>query len=375
MTLNVAYYISSFGMGHISRAIPIIKKLLQKGIVHVKTHKKGLLSIHANIGLHPNLRTYNQIFDVWLQYKGITPNYLESIEYAYKFYQQQQRKIIESERNFLQKNKINLIIADIPTLLDLLSKHYEIPVIGISNFDWGKLFEYLAIKIDNPKLEKIVETLKSSYQKYDLHIALPLNKGLISKNEKKEVGFYTRIATRTREEIVKSLNIKDSQLIVFVSYGMSLPIPTSLLTDKLLNHEELEIITSNNGEIIKNERIHYIPPSDFMSQDYIAASDLYIGKPGWGTLSECYCYNVPLVLFEFEENLEWKVLAKEMKKCLKETITIPVREIEDIDIYSYVEKMLGQKKKINQSKRYEKAKFISNRSLSQIERLILDFVE
>jgi len=325
MTLKVAYYISSFGMGHISRAIPIIKKLLESDIiVHVKTHKKGILSIQANIGYHPNLRTYNQIFDVWLQYKGTTPNYLESIEYAYKFYHKKQRTIVEMEKNFLQKNRINLIIADIPPLLDLLSKHNEIPVIGISNFDWGKLFEYLTIKIDNPKLEEIVETLKSSYQQYDLHIALPLNKGLISKKEKKEVGFYTRIATRTKEKILKSLNIEKGKIIIFASYGMSLPIPTSLITEKLLKHEELNIITSNTGKIIKKKRIHYIPRSDFMSQDYIAASDIYIGKPGWGTLSECFCYDVPLILFEFEENLEWKVLAIEMKKYYDNTITIPV---------------------------------------------------
>ncbi|MHA1317700.1 MAG: hypothetical protein ACTSQ6_09290 [Candidatus Heimdallarchaeaceae archaeon] len=375
MTLNIAYYISSFGMGHISRAIPIIKRLLDKGIVHVKTNKKGLLSIYGNIGFHQNLITYNQIFDIWLQYDCTTPNILKSIEYAYEFYLHQRNTIVESERDFLQKNKINLIISDIPPLLDLLSKSYEIPVIGISNFDWGKLFEFLATKINDVKLEAIVDTLVSSYQQYDLHIALPLNKGLISKNEKKEVGFYTRIATRTKKELVKSLGISDSRSIIFVSYGMSLPIPTRLITDELLKHKDLNIITSSTGNVIKNERLYYIPSTDFLSQDYVAASDLYIGKPGWGTLSECYCYNVPLILFEFEENLEWKVLAKEMKRFLNETISFPVSEIGDIDLYSHIEKLIYQKKKIDQSSRYEKAKLISNQTLSQIERFLLEFIE
>jgi len=44
-------------------------------------------------------------------------------------------------------------------------------------------------------------------------------------------------------------------------------------------------------------------------------------------------------------------------------------------MYSHIRKILDKRKKTNQSNRYEKAKLISNQNISQIVKLIVEFVE
>ncbi|MFX0132723.1 MAG: glycosyltransferase [Candidatus Hodarchaeota archaeon] len=121
--------------------------------------------------------------------------------------------------------------------------------------------------------------------------------------------------TRDNTEIRTNCNLEDDDLLIF--YGLT---DFTFATDKLIkkldilntNHKELKIIFSIflKPYIPKREYFRFIPEDDQESQDYLAASDLVIGKVGYGMVSECVAYEKPLIYTTRKDFLEDKGLAK-----------------------------------------------------------------
>ncbi|MHA1222239.1 MAG: glycosyltransferase family protein [Candidatus Heimdallarchaeaceae archaeon] len=370
--MNIAYYISSFGLGHTSRAIPIIDALSRNHTIHIKCSELSLKSINANMLGNKKIRLYDQINDLWLQYNGIKPAINKSIKKAYDFFIKLEKNVVDKESNFINKNNINFIISDIVPCLDKIGKRYDVPVVGISNFDWGKLYEHLYNKYGSIRLKKIAEILSSSYESFDLQIALPLNKGLLTKKEYKEVGFFARQPTRTKEQMLELLQFKDDRKIMFTSFGMSLVFPNKLLKNILNNIKNYYLIASNSSNIKYSNFFTFVPQSDFKTQDYFAISDIYLGKPGWGTLSECYYNRIPVILAEFEENLEWRVLIEEMKKIYPNTRSFKMSSIQPDEILNYIQEFETLNQDVLRKER-KKAGSISQKSINKIVSLIESF--
>ncbi len=369
--MNIAYYISSFGLGHTSRAIPIIQRLKAENKVFVKCTSLSMNSIRGNIQNQDNLFIFKKINDLWLKYRYSEPLIEESIDEAYTFYENLYEKIIDQEKKFIQNNKIDLIISDIAPFLDKVSKENNIPIIGISNFDWGVLFNHLYEKYPYRKLERISQRLSDSFESYDLQIALPLNKNLLTNKNRKKVGFYTKLATRNKQEIFKLLNLKNDLMTVFLSLGMSIDLPLETFKEIFLE-TDYQIVASNRNKIKNQSNFKFVPKGDFKVQDYISASDIFIGKPGWGSLSECYCFSIPAILIEFGENLEWQIMINEYINFKPNTSKISFSELNRKNLNRLIEKARNTEE-IKIEEKYSKALKISNKTLNEIYNIISEF--
>jgi hypothetical protein len=107
-------------------------------------------------------------------------------------------------------------------------------------------------------------------------------------------GFFCRQPDAAEVKRIRHRLAGDGRRIVFFALGMSIEVE-ELQKLPIWDSEHTTFIVSSNMTV-EREHIHRIPPDYSESQNYVAAADLVITKPGWGTIGEAVVLNKPLLL-------------------------------------------------------------------------------
>jgi len=321
---NLLVFVSSFGYGHLTRTIAIIRLLLKKTekiniiLIGLSEHCSFFLESMrlSNEHLKNRIKVHRIITDVGLYYNkySLKPDIKESINQAYSFYVKQKEKTISKLRNLVEEYSNCLIYSDISPLALDLADELEIYSISASNFDWYSVFNNLPTenKETKEKLAKILENLEQSYSKSNLLIKLPLsdseNFAPLEDREILEVGFFAREKTIEKSVFRSKFGISQDDITVFISMGLRL-----LLSFDKLNNNELKLLDKSVHFFTSNinnppQGITCIPFNETEGQNWVGNCDLFIGKPGWGSISECIMNNVKMMLFPIPSNSESKKL-------------------------------------------------------------------
>jgi len=328
---NLIFFISSFGFGHLNRTIAIIRTILKtiEGIrIHFFGHQKHCnffkKSIRNYIKNSSNeILTYPAFTDIgfFYQQNKLYPNIQKTVNNAYSFYIHKSIKLEKKITRMLKYYSNSLFCSDISPLAFDIAKNLDSFSVGISNFDWYSVFNNLPTNNFKNKLllEKITEKLKSSYKKMDLLFRLPLysKKTLISLNSTNvmDVNFFCRKKTLSKDRFNNKFNIDTKTISIFISNGMSIKFPskeaslTNIYQQKFeTSQRNLMFFTSSNN---KNKFFKKIPTKETESQNWIGNCDIFVGKPGWGSISEAMLNNVKMVLIPINENIESVELTKQ----------------------------------------------------------------
>ena len=352
---NLLVFVSSFGFGHLTRTIAIVRLLLsisdQINIIligpseHCSFFQRSLREDIKEVKKH--ILTHKISTDIGLYYDkfSLKPEINQSINHAYDFYVKNKSKIIAKLENIIKDYSNTLIYSDIsPLAFDLAAKS-DIYSIAISNFDWYSIFKNLPVKTEKIKqrLEKVTESLQESYNKSDLLIKLPLSdyKNFIPLESKEiiEVGFFSRQKSMTKSEFRDRHRLSSNDFIAFVSLGMRLQMDFTQIKKKFRKSikESVKLFTSH----INNppENVICIPSDETEGQNWIGNSDVFIGKPGWGSISECVMNEVKMILVPIQSNVESRIL---INKCLDigGTLELPSYEFEEMEWISNVQRMM-----------------------------------
>jgi UDP-N-acetylglucosamine transferase subunit ALG13 len=198
---------------------------------------------------------------------------------------------VEQETRFLQYTGVNLVISDISPLPFMAAKNAVLPSIGISNFTWYTAYQDI---FANEKLQ----ILYNAYNQMDYFIPLC---GAYEPKWKKKVyspmGYFCREMNQVRvDRIRQQINKSGDQFLVY--FGLGMKIGMNDLSDlQLWNSEGCVFVVSGNTPIT-GRNIYKIPSDETETQDYIAACDMIISKPGWGTVSEAVQSRTPLLILE-----------------------------------------------------------------------------
>ncbi|NVM00751.1 MAG: hypothetical protein HWN67_00325 [Candidatus Helarchaeota archaeon] len=312
---NIAYYITTHGLGHATRSIAIIRELLKDPKLQIYICSK-LPKNYLNGCFHSNSIKFHESDTLFgVRYKELLQVDIEKSIDIFRDGIKKQEKYIEKELEFCKKNNIDLIICDIcPFPFDVADK-LKIPSIAISNFDWYTIFKHIINQKKSHDLYENLEILRESYEKADLLLRLPFSIDMKFFKKKLNVSLVVRELTRDKTEIRSVFNLEEDVLLIF--YGLT---DYTFTTDELIKkfdilntkHKELKIFFSKflKKYIPKREYFRFILEEDQESQDYVAASDLVIGKVGYGTVSECVAYKKPLIYTTRKDFLEDIGLAK-----------------------------------------------------------------
>ena len=121
-----------------------------------------------------------------------------------------------SETRALRELGAGLIVGDIPPLAFAVGASAGIPSIGLGNFTWDWVYaDYPRVRL----APSLLPAIRGAYAKASMALRLPMSGGFESFSNVKDIPFIARHASRTREEVCKTLKIPADKPIVLASFG------------------------------------------------------------------------------------------------------------------------------------------------------------
>ncbi|XWN52055.1 hypothetical protein L0P96_13005 [Anoxybacillus flavithermus] len=291
---TIAYYISDYGFGHAARSVALIRHLLamEEDLKVIICHSFALHFLRESLKGENRVafRTIETDIGYVLRKDSIEPD-IEKLNVEYEKYLKKWNFLIEQERDFLQTNKVDFVISDISAFPFEAAYTLGTPSLGISNFTWHTAYQGL---IADP----LLEPLKEAYEKMTFFFSLAGSQepdwGM---KGTKQFGFFAREVDENEvHRIRKLVNPTSEKFVVFFGLGMKIDIE-QLECLPMWDSRNCLFIVSSNVQVQK-PNVFSIPKDYIESQNYIAAADLVISKPGWGIVSEAVCARKPLLILD-----------------------------------------------------------------------------
>jgi hypothetical protein len=280
---RVCFYTSDFGYGHAARDIALVRELqetlhaevvvrtgspaefMSRSLPDVEVlqgpNDPGVVMDGAAVDRERTLTTVEQWLSSWEGY-------------------------IASEKAFLHDRRIDLVLSDIAPQPFLAAEELGIPSLGISNFTWHLIYTHLFGKTE------LTTGSPRPTGRRDGALLLPLHEPMAVFSRPAE-GWACRTGGDSDRAELPGLPSK--RPLVYLGGGQSLDpavfrgIKTALSGCTLL----VPSWTDVPGTV-------RIPPGETETQDWIAACDLVVSKPGYSTISEAIQAGVPMALFRRE---------------------------------------------------------------------------
>ncbi|MEA5468790.1 glycosyl transferase [Spirulina sp. 06S082] len=293
--------ITNHGFGHATRAASVagmVKKLNPDILlILVTTAPRWLLEsyIEGDFIHRPRALDVGVIqSDSLTMNKQETLTKLEEIRTA-------QYRIIAGEVNFIQTNRISLILGDIPPLAAPIAKTAGIPCWMMSNFGWDFIYRDWG-----EDFAEIAAWIGECFGQCDRLFRLPLHESMSAFPHISDVGLTGGTPRFSEEEIRTTFNLIQPQertiLLTFGGLGLQ-----QIPYHKVEEFPDRQFITFDRhapdfSNLIKIRDRQYRPV------DFMPFCDRVVSKPGFSTFSEALRLNIPIVSLSREGFAEASLL-------------------------------------------------------------------
>lgn len=290
---KILYYVTDHGLGHATRSVAIIRKLLEEQI-EVTVRSSNLNYFNKSL---PDTNIISGITDVGpvIEENTISINKNKTLEKMGKWIDSI-HEISKNEQDIISKINPNLILSDISAMPFIAAHKAQIDSIGISNFSW--------IDVLRGFPNNQIQLLEEAYDLSTMAIQLPFGLPMKPFKNKKQVGLVCKTPTNSRIQLRKKLGLKDSEICVFINLGKYFSIRPKV-------SKNIKIIST--GAKIYSNNVMYINPW-IEGQDLIFASDLVISKCGYGIISECLTNGIPFLYISDNDHLEQKAISDKLSR-------------------------------------------------------------
>ena len=283
---RICFYTSDFGYGHAARDIALIRELQESlnAEVVVRTGRpaefmgRSLPGVEVLRGENdPGVVMDGAVVDRDRTLAAVEQWIVSSEDYA------------GAERAFLREREIDLVLSDIAPQPFLVAEELGILSLGISNFTWHLIYSHLFGKTE------VVDRIAEAYRAAGGALLLPLHEPMEVFCDRREVGLVVRAVTRDRATIRRLCGLSEGEPLIYLGGGQSLD--PAVLQGVRSRFHGCTLLTPSWIDIPGTIRI---PAGETETQDWIAACDLVVSKPGYSTISEALCAGVPMALFRRE---------------------------------------------------------------------------
>ncbi|HZT07623.1 MAG TPA: hypothetical protein VFC51_11375 [Chloroflexota bacterium] len=225
-----------------------------------------------------------------VQVDSLTPCIDETVDRALAF-ERARPGLATAECEALAGLQPRLVVSDIPPLAFDVASTLGVPSVAIGNFNWSWIYRNMGS--DRPEIAEIVASIERSEQRADLLLRLPMHDEMRAFRRIEDAPLIAHISDADRDVTRQKITRADARPLALVSFGgMGL---RSLDLSALANTPEaIFVLTSepasrppDNVVVCTDDRIPY--------HDVLAACDVVIMKPGYGTVADCLANRVPMV--------------------------------------------------------------------------------
>lgn len=300
---TIGYYISDYGYGHATRSIALIRTLL---LYSPWRYRLMICSGKTLPFIQASLAEYSAEYSPErLEFRSCSSDlgYVlgrgtgsvepdqERFKLGYEQYMAGFSAEIRREADFMMSERLDMVISDISPIPIAAAAIAGVKSVGISNFTWHTAYGAFLQQ----------EQLAPLHQAYEqLNYFLPLAGSDLGERKwttgsEPETGFYCRTPQAAEvQRIVQELNPDGSKTIIYFALGMGME-TEALDSLSLWNDHSCVFIVSENMQV-SGPNIAQIPQGYTESQNYAAAADLIISKPGWGVVGEAVTLGKPLIV-------------------------------------------------------------------------------
>ncbi len=283
----IAYFISSHGYGHATRASAVmlaIAKLKPNIRFELFTTTPRWLFEESHL---PPFGYHHVLSDIGVvQRDSLTedlPATWHKLQEFLPFNEAKLNPLVE------QVNRLNchMVMCDISPLGIAVAKAAKLPAVLIENFTWDWIYEgYLT---SEPRLQPYVAYLRDLFASADMHIQTePIC-------QPQAVDLTTRPVSRPvrtpAPQIRQQLAILPSAKVVMITMGGVPWTPTFVA--QLAAQTDIFFLIPGQEPLRQGNIIQTGQDSSFFHPDLINASDVVVGKAGYSTLSEVHQVGLP----------------------------------------------------------------------------------
>jgi hypothetical protein len=226
------------------------------------------------------------------------------------------RAIAAREITFIQQNRVDLMLADIPPLATTIARAAKIPCWMISNFGWDFIYRPWG-----GEFVKIADWIAERFGECDRLFRLPFHESMSAFPHITNVGlsggspYFS--AAEMREKFGITAPIENTILLTFGGLGLA-EIPYR----NLENFPDWQFITfdrqaPNLPNLIKVTDTAYRPV------DFMPLCHAVVSKPGYSTFAEACRMDTPIITITRDDFAESPVLLAGIQDCHPHQILMP----------------------------------------------------
>ncbi len=212
-------------------------------------------------------------------------------EYA-RFHEGWQSKVArEAER--LAKLSPDLVLCDVPYLPLAGAARAGLRCAALSSLNWADLYDHYCA--GRPESPRILAEILAAYQCADVFVQPEPSMPMQRLGNRHAVGPIARIGHDRRHDILQRLNLPVSQRLVIVAPG---GIPARWPIERWPHLEGVSWVVQEDWGVQHPAAVALEPLLDGLDMtfpDLLRSCDVLIGKPGYGTVTECACNGIPML--------------------------------------------------------------------------------
>lgn len=315
--MNIAFFVSDHGFGHIMRELPVMKILIQSGhnitIVCNSKHNQLAKEYLGDAPNYINMHTDSGIIVIPGTIKINPEETVEKAELMIKDYPNR----INFAKELFDKYHIDKVVADIVPWSLKAASDAGVPSFLMASFTWLDQYgEYLS----NEARKTYIDCFKLAGTVLYYDLCNDPTRKLLGNGI--EVGF---VAREFNEREVQRIKSEHSRKIVFLSLGAS---NSGLDFDIDVSGLDYDFITTEALKLI-GDNVTYLDIDTPNTQDYIKAADYCISKPGWTTCAEIMLAGTPAALLK-REDVQEDSMTIDILERRNSVISIDVNSLKDM---------------------------------------------
>ncbi len=307
MTAPIAFYITAHGFGHGVRSSDIIRAYKRQHPEHPAYIVSGLPAafFQARLGdvLSPFDTIRNASFDVGMVQQDAIRTDVEATLAATLDLCHRAEELVLGEQDYLSRNGIRAVVADIPGIPLAAAKRAGIPAIAIGNFSWDWIYAEFAAR--DPRWQPVIEHFQGCYRQADLLLRLPFpcDTGVFRRIE--DVPLLAELGRSRRDELARDFGASLEKRWVLLSFTSLQWEPGALRKLQALQDYEFFVVRPFDWP---DTGLHAVEPARYPFSDVVASVDVVVSKPGFGIVSDCIANGKPLIYADRTDFAEYEVL-------------------------------------------------------------------
>jgi L-arabinokinase len=172
------------------------------------------------------------------------------------------------------RERIDLVIGDVPALAFDVAAAVAAPSLAIANFSWDWIY-------DEMRLAVAADSARCAYEKADLLLELTPAAPMPAFVRRRRLGTLGRDSSARRVPVRAALGFEPTELIVLLGFRE----PT--LSRITLPQQRAGVRFLSMQQFARERRDVSVVPSGSDFTDALAASDVVVAKTGYGILADC----------------------------------------------------------------------------------------